>query len=181
MFRQLAAGLGITLAVTLSSTAVLAFTLEQVINDVESDYPQVQHLPSANLASTLNKTAPLLLDVREADEFAVSRIPGAVRVSPGISKSKFLKEFAAMAKGRQVIMYCSVGVRSSELAEDVQAELKASGAVSVHNLQGGIFRWHNQQRELIDQTGSTEYVHPYNRKWGQLIKHADKAKYRPAH
>ena len=148
--------------------------LARIEAQVQSDYTDVATLSPADYARMRAVSRPaLLLDVREADEFAVSRIPGAVRVDPGIRTSKFLSEFASIASGREVVFYCSVGVRSSKLASRVQAGLKKSGARTVYNLQGGIFRWHNDNRTLEDAAGETDRVHPYSDYWGRLVSRQD--------
>jgi len=64
---------------------------------------------------------------------------------------------------KQIIVYCSVGKRSSLFAERVQADMLANGATSVSNLERGIFGWHNENRPLIDANGPTDAVHPYEK------------------
>jgi len=63
---------------------------------------------------------------------------------------------------KQIIVYCSVGRRSSIFAERVQADMLANGALSVSNLERGIFGWHNESRALVDARGATDAVHPYD-------------------
>ena len=129
------------------------------------------HMPAKALAAALaRKNDVLLLDVRESEEYAVSRIPGAVRVDPGIWSWSFLRKHAEAARGKTVVFYCSVGVRSSRLAASVQKALKESGAKAVYNLDGGIFAWHNQARSLANAKGVTPYVHPFDSHWGKLVR-----------
>ena len=52
-------------------------------------------------------------------------------------------------------------------------------SVSVYNLEGGIFRWHNDYNTVVSQVGETEAVHPFNRKWGQLLERQDMIRMRP--
>ncbi len=116
----------------------------------------------------------VLLDVREADEYSVSRLKGALRVSPDADAKSALAA-AGDLKGRVVVVYCSVGARSSILASRVQKALREGGAVAVHNLSGGIFRWHNEERNLVDAQGETAFVHRYDSYWGQLVRRQDLA------
>ena len=147
------------------------FTLESIQRDIESRYKGVRQLSGDQLAAMMQAGKDvLLLDVREKPEFQVSRINGAKQVAPGIWKGQFLKRFAEQAKGRTVVFYCSVGVRSSKLAQYVGDALRESGAGLVYNLKGGIFAWHNAKRPLTDQNGETPYVHPYDSYWGQLVE-----------
>jgi hypothetical protein len=39
----------------------------------------------------------------------------------------------------------------------------------VFNLKGSIFEWANRGNPVVNQHGVTPYVHPYNRRWGQLL------------
>jgi len=138
---------------------------------VRSKYGGVAHLIVAQFAAMGDGGADvLLLDVRELEEFQVSRIEGAERVDPGISTSTFLKTYGERAAGKHVVLYCSVGVRSSKLAARVQDQLRTVGALSVSNLEGGIFRWHNEQRPLSDDNGETQLVHKYDAQWGRLVE-----------
>lgn len=150
------------------------FTLDSVRAQVKKDYGQVQHLPTQTLAEKLKQRDGLLvLDVREEAEYAVSRIPGAVRVDPGIWRRSFLNRFGEMARGKTVVFYCSVGVRSSRLAAAVQDALKEQGARGVFNLDGGIFAWHNEGRALVNAQGPTRFVHSFDSRWGKLIDHTE--------
>lgn len=156
------------------------FTLESVRAQVVRDYGGVAQLSTQTFAAQLaRRTDVLLLDVREKDEFAVSHLAGAERVDPGIWRWSFMNRFGDKVRGKTVVFYCAVGVRSSQLAERVQAELKERGAKAVYNLDGGIFAWHNESRALIDAKGKTEFVHPFDAYWGQLVKRGELARTSP--
>ena len=171
--------LALSLAVSQAS-AKEPFTLEGVRAQVKQDYDGVAHLSTEALAAALaRKDDVLLLDVREEREYAVSRIPGAVRVDPGVWSWSFLRQHAEAAKGKTVVFYCSVGVRSSRLAARVQKALKENGAKAVFNLDGGIFHWHGQERRLSNAKGETRFVHPFDRHWGQLVSRRDLARTAP--
>jgi rhodanese-related sulfurtransferase len=147
------------------------FTLDAVRAQVKQDYAQVPQLSTQALAAQVKQGADiLLLDVRESKEFAVSRIKGAQRVDPGIWRWKFMNRFGKHVRGKTVVFYCSVGVRSSRLAENVMAALKEKGAKAVYNLDGGVFAWHNEARSLVNAKGATDYVHPFDSNWGKLVE-----------
>ena len=103
-----------------------------------------------------------------------------MRVDPGIWRSSFVRRFAGTAKGRTVVFYCSVGVRSSRLAARVQKALREHGATAVEIVDGGIFAWHAERRPLRDAKGETAFVHPYDRHWGKLVARRDLTRTRPA-
>ncbi len=152
--------------------------LTRVERDIEERYPTVQHLDIKALEEkmTANKRV-ILFDVREQEEYDVARLANATRLAPGASLSDLeaaLGEQNADLKDVDVVFYCSVGERSSQMAKKADQLLRERGAHGVYNLRGGIFAWHNAANPLVDAKGSTPYVHPYNDKWGELLVHRDK-------
>jgi len=119
----------------------------------------------------------IVLDVREPQEFTVSHLPGAVRVDPNISTADFINTFASKLKGKTVILYCSVGYRSSKLASQIQQSLAKVGVKGVYNLRGGIFSWHNAGRSVVQGDAETKYVHPYSKRWSQYLEFDNYARY----
>ncbi len=77
--------------------------------------------------------APLLLDVRERDEFATGRAPGAVL----LPTSSFLVRFEALPRDRPILVICQSGSRSSA----VSAFLARNGWTDVTNVAGGMDAW----------------------------------------
>lgn len=139
---------------------------------VRQKHPDVTHISPAeydHLRGADDQDNVVLLDVREPNEFAVSHLAGARRVDPEASLESVLATAGDVA-GKSIVFYCSVGARSAELAHRMQDRLRALGAASVANLSGGIFRWHNEERALVDAGGPTLLVHGYNGYWGQLIR-----------
>jgi rhodanese-related sulfurtransferase len=157
----------------LTGTALFGFDPETDGMDgikalVRKRFPAVQQLPTRELAAWLNDTnrpPPLLLDVRQPEEYAVSHLAGARRVDPA-AKPDLVKSLAPT--NRPVVVYCSVGYRSSELAQ----RLIKAGVTNVFNLEGSIFQWANEDRPLVNEQGAAARVHPYNERWGALLKPA---------
>ena len=147
------------------------FSLQNVRASIKRRYHNVQQLDIHQLRRWQTSGQPLLLlDVRPPAEYNVSHLKGARRVDPSIWHGPFMRRFGALAKGRYVVFYCSVGERSSKLAAYVQDALKKAGAKAVYNLDGGLFEWANHKLPMVDRKGLTRHVHPYNRYWGQLLK-----------
>ena len=141
-----------------------------------SDYSQVSHI-SAEAFDRQNTDDIILLDIREADEFAISHIAGARRIDPEISTQNLLTQLPKDLTDKTIIVYCSVGRRSTALAARAKSHLLAKGATNIVNLEGGIFDWHNEQRPLTSASGSTDYIHPYNEYWSGWLKRKDKTRY----
>lgn len=131
---------------------------------VTAAFPDVETISTDSLARLLadsSATAPVLLDVRTEDEYAVSRLSGAIRVDPD------LEDFATLdsLKGRPLVLYCSVGYRSAEMT----SRLMEAGFPNVANLRGSIFRWANEGRPVFRDGRSVHEVHPYDGIWGRLL------------
>lgn len=176
IMKNVIAAFALLLAVSLQPHLLAAepFTLDTIRAQVRSDYKGIPHLSTSELKRALAaKDNLLVFDVREENEFAVSRIKGAQRVDPGIWGWQFMNRFGDDVRGKTVVFYCSVGVRSSKLAASVQAALKEQGARQVYNLDGGVFAWHNEARDLVNGKGATKFVHPFNKHWGQLVKRGE--------
>lgn len=104
----------------------------------------------------------VLLDIRSAEEFAVSRLPGARHVPPDTVVDFGERELAALDRSQPIVVYCAVGVRSAAAARD----LRFLGFTQVKNLRGSLFQWANEGRAL--EGGAV--VHPYNSFWGRLLR-----------
>jgi rhodanese-related sulfurtransferase len=142
-----------------------AITWSAVFTWIQRDWPQVPQMSTRELAERMaagNESAPLLIDVRAREEYEVSHLPGAIWAETPSQIASALRE----ASDRQpVVLYCSVGVRSSKAA----AQLMQSGRTDVFNLQGSIFKWANEGRPLITNGSAVHVVHPYNERWGVLL------------
>lgn len=132
-----------------------------VLAEVRERYPTVAQVSVTELAAELATTKPLLLDARAEEEFATSHLPGAA-FAPDLDAAL---DVLARAPNAPVVVYCSVGLRSSALAQ----ALVAHGYTNTRNLEGGIFAWANASHALESQAGAATKVHPYDRRWGTLL------------
>ena len=131
--------------------------------EIRETFPDVPHLTTRQLAHKLDRGEPvLLLDARAAEEFQVSHIDGAVRAT---TVHTALNAIEADRRQPTVVVYCSVGYRSSRLV----SRLKARGVENVFNLEGSLFQWANEGRSLARGDQSATRVHPYDDEWGQLL------------
>lgn len=153
--------------------------LAKTMNDVSQRWPKLAHVDTDSVAQKIGKDDLLLIDARSTDEFSVSHLKGAHHVAPNTTAEQFQSQFGDQIKGKDVVFYCAVGVRSSTLATRVGKVLKANGARSVSNLAGGIFAWHNEKRPLVDANGATQKVHTYDQWWGRMVERKDQARTSP--
>lgn len=180
LFRQVLL-LAIAIIAGLSHAANAQISPLPVIDqELRANFPEVGGITAAELQTLLNgEEQPIILDVREAEEFAVSHLQGAVRIDPDAGLDDVLQAIGPDLKGRAIIVYCSVGVRSTQLAARVYEGLKSRGANRVANLSEGIFGWHNAKRPLTRGAQATSYVHPYDALWGLLLRQQDLTAYAP--
>lgn len=138
---------------------------ERTLRLVRAAFPQVPRITTARLAAMRANDSTrdiLLLDARSAAEFNVSHLHGAVLAS---STRMALSVLEANDPDSTVVVYCSVGYRSSQLA----AELRRRGHENVVNLEGSLFQWANEGRPLYRGEERVHEAHPYDEEWGQLL------------
>ncbi|MFP4203710.1 MAG: rhodanese-like domain-containing protein [Opitutales bacterium] len=154
----------LALPVALAGCEKPELTWERVEEMIARDYPSA---PTRGIEEVRHELeAPgsdvLLVDVREEEEYAVSHLPGAIH-------EQDIDRIALLAEAdpeRPVILYCSVGYRSTGVAK----QLHERGHGNIHNLRGSIFAWANRGLPLIGPDGPTREVHPYDAHWGQLLE-----------
>jgi len=76
---------------------------------------------------------PLLIDVRERDEFTALRVEGAVL----LPLSSFADTYEQLPRDRPLLMMCAAGKRSLAAAD----HLTRHGFPDVTNVTGGIIAW----------------------------------------
>ncbi len=178
----------LTLMIPTALVAALAFfainsmqpELDKIHNDIQANYDRVEHINAEEFLE-LDPGQIVVFDVREPDEYAISHIAGAVQIDPSIDADAFFDEYEGLLAGKTAVFYCSVGWRSSELAQRVDDVLVDEGVLGSYNLMGGLFKWHNEARPLMSTTKeATSSIHPYDSQWGKLIEDQTSIDYGPA-
>ena len=83
----------------------------------------------------INREDAIVVDVREADEFAAGHLPDARNI-PGSKLAERISEIEKY-KDKPVIVCCATGMRSNKAC----AELKKNGFSRINNLAGGVDAW----------------------------------------
>lgn len=133
---------------------------------IHDRFPDVPTISTEQLAKVLERSRdgrPLLLDVRTVDEYEVSHLKGAIRVSPNERIGTVTR---GLAKDQPIVVYDSVGFRAASFARRLQQE----GFREAKYLDGGIFKWANEGRPLYRGDKVVAVVHPSDSYWGQLLK-----------
>ena len=130
---------------------------------IRDKFPEVRQVSTTQLSQWLAQPEPpLLLDARAPKEYAVSHLPYA---QPAENEKQALERLKDAPKDRRIVIYCSVGYRSSALAR----QLQQAGYANVSNLEGSIFEWANQGRPVYKATQRVNVVHPFDEKWGVYL------------
>jgi len=142
--------------------------VEKIV-DIKYRVPDIDY---RYLAKRLAAGAPdtLIFDTRAPTEYATSHIRWATRVSWRMPVAQFMKTYGAAIRGKHLVFYCSVGERSSRFVQRIREAALKHGALSVANLKGGIFRWYNEGLAVYGPSGKTDAIHPFNARWGRLLK-----------
>jgi len=141
-------------------------SLGDVITGIRARFPEVQQWTTEQAAHALSgndDAAPVLLDIRTRAEYDVSHLPGAIQVDPDTKPEVVLENIPV---NRRILVYCSVGYRSSAMARRIMMR----GRVEVANIEGSIFAWANEGRPLKSTNGPADKVHGYNKVWSRYVR-----------
>ena len=83
------------------------------------------------------RDASVLVDVREADEFAAGHLRGAVHFSRGMLEFRFSGRPALQSRDIKVVLYCKTSGRAALAG----AALQDMGYLNVQNIAGGFDAW----------------------------------------
>lgn len=112
-----------------------------------------------------NEDLYIFLDARELNEYNVSHLKNAIFVGYNKFESKKISDLITK-KDTSVIVYCSIGVRSERIGE----QLQEMGYTNVKNLYGGIFEWKNLGKKVYDiNRNTTEKVHTFSKVWSKYL------------
>ena len=97
---------------------------------------QSREIPIAEADAAL-AAADVLIDVREADEFAAGHLQGAVHIPRGLLEFKLSGMPALQARDLNVVLYCKTSGRAALSAVAMQS----MGYLNVTSLAGGYDAW----------------------------------------
>lgn len=125
---------------------------------IEATTDEVAALMAARGPVSTELTTPLLIDVREKNEWEEGHIPGAVHVPRGYLELRI--ENAAPDHARPLVLYCAGGVRSALAAHTLQD----MGYERVISMNGGYTRWKDEGRPfIVPRVLSPDQAHRYSR------------------
>src|SRR5436190_1693935 len=108
----------------------------EIIRQIKSQIDEVDPSEVNSAVSNGNGSRPVLIDVRESEEWDAGHIPGAKHVPRGYLEQRI--EAAAPDRSQRVVLYCASGNRSALAAHTLRELL---GYEHVESMTGGITLW----------------------------------------
>jgi molybdopterin/thiamine biosynthesis adenylyltransferase/rhodanese-related sulfurtransferase len=120
---------------------------------------QIAEVDPAQVHDVLWNEDVVLVDVRESDEVAAGKLPGAVHVPRGFLESRI--DGAVGDRSKRVVLYCASGNRSALAARTLTEDL---GYERVESMTGGYTLWKDRGYEVdVPRTLSAEQRERYSR------------------
>ena len=131
----------------------------EVIRQIKSQIEEVDPSEVNSAAQNGNGNRPVLIDVRESEEWDAGHIPGAKHVPRGYLESRI--EGAVPDRSQRIVLYCASGNRSALAAHTLQELL---GYENVESMTGGITLWKDRGYDVeVPKSLSKEQRERYSR------------------
>ena len=117
--------------------ALVVVLVMLVMTTVQSRLLGYEELKPLDLVQMINRVEPLLLDVRNDDEFSGGHLASARHI-PLEQLAERQEELQAY-RDRPIVVYCRSGQRSARAA----TLLKKKGFARLYKLAGGMLAWQN--------------------------------------
>jgi sodium/bile acid cotransporter 7 len=127
--------------------------ITRLYKEYRKSFPEVAGVSPAGLRLLRERVNVVLVDVRSAEERAISVIPGAVAVEDFEADLDRYRDAA-------VVTYCTIGLRSGLYAQRLLRD-----GTRAFNLEGSILAWVHEGGTLQGPEGTTRRVHVYGRRW----------------
>ncbi len=131
--------------------------IEEMYEGYRDEFEDIREVRPADIAEAYGTGDIILVDVRTAEEQAVSMIPGA------ITKEAFEKDRESYTD-MHVVVHCTIGYRSGVYVQELGEQ-----GIEAENLAGSLLLWAHEGLPLEDSEGnSTTRVHVYGKQWDFL-------------
>ena len=97
---------------------------------------QVAEIPVADAEAAI-RDADVLIDVREAEEFAAGHLPGAIHASRGLLEFKLSGSPQLASRDLSFVIYCKTSGRAALAA----VAMREMGYLNVQSIAGGFDAW----------------------------------------
>lgn len=104
----------------------------------------ISEIPLAEAEAAI-RDADVLLDVREAEEFAAGHLPGAIHASRGTLEFKLSASPQLGSRDLRFVVYCKSGGRAALAA----ATMHEMGYLNVRSIAGGFDAWATAGKPVV--------------------------------
>jgi rhodanese-related sulfurtransferase len=98
--------------------------------------PAIDEISVQDAARRVSEGQAVLVDVRERDELAAARVPGALHIPLG----QLALRVHELPADKELLLFCRSGQRSAIAA----GILTGKGLAPVYNVAGGVIAWYQQ-------------------------------------
>jgi molybdopterin/thiamine biosynthesis adenylyltransferase/rhodanese-related sulfurtransferase len=131
----------------------------EVLRQIKRHIDEVDPSEVQEAIAVGNGDAPVLVDVRESEEYETGHIPGARHVPRGFLESRI--EGVAPDRSQPIVLYCASGNRSA-LAAHTLTDLM--GYENVESMKGGITLWKDRGYDVeVPRSMTREQRERYSR------------------
>ena len=116
-------------------------TAHDLVEQAESSIQEI----SIQDASQAIETADVLIDVREADEYAAGHLAGAINIPRGLLEFKMTGEPHLADRNLHIVVYCKTSGRAALSA----VALHQMGYVHVQSIAGGYDAWAEAKMPVV--------------------------------
>ena len=111
---------------------------------------RIQEVP-LDAAEQAIREADVLLDVREADEYAAGHLPGAIHAARGVLEFKLSSTPELGSRDLKIVLYCKTSGRAALAA----CALHDMGYLQVKSIAGGFDAWAGAGKSVVKPTPPT--------------------------
>lgn len=105
---------------------------------------RIQEIPLADAEQAIRE-ADVLLDVREAEEYAAGHLPGAIHASRGMLEFKLSNSPELSSRDLKIVLYCKTSGRAALAA----CALHDMGYLNVKSVSGGFDAWVGAGKPIV--------------------------------
>lgn len=116
-------------------------TAHDLVNEAKA---LIEEVAIANADQAIHD-ADVLIDVREADEYAAGHIAGAIHASRGTLEFKLTNDSSLNYRDLKVVLYCKTSGRAALAA----ASMKNMGYLHVRSISGGFDAWVSAEKPIV--------------------------------
>lgn len=110
--------------------------MKSALDLVAAAKSRIAEVPVSDAEAAIRE-ADVLIDVREAEEFATGHLPGAIHASRGLLEFKLSNTPALASRDLKFVIYCKTSGRAALAA----AAMHDMGYLNVQSIAGGYDAW----------------------------------------